>query len=181
MNYQLHYNRLIERARLRTRPEGYVERHHVVPLCVGGIDDDVNIAFLTASEHFVAHQLLVKIYRGNGGLLYAASMMSNNVKYTNNKKYSWARKCFANSMLGNKRAVGVVIPEWLRERLRKIHAGNKHSLGAVRSLETRRKISEIRKGKYTGENNPNFGKTHSEETRAKMKAAWAKRKERNAK
>jgi hypothetical protein len=37
--------------------------------------------------------------------------------------------------------------------------------GAVLSDETKRKISESRKGKYGGENNPMFGKKHSEDTR----------------
>jgi group I intron endonuclease len=37
--------------------------------------------------------------------------------------------------------------------------------------ETKRKISESRKGKYTGESNPMFGKKHSEETVKKIKEA----------
>ena len=38
----------------------------------------------------------------------------------------------------------------------------------TRSEETRRKMSESRKGKRLGKDNPMFGKHHSEETRRKM-------------
>jgi hypothetical protein len=47
MDWALHYNRLIERARSRDL-SGYVERHHVVPKCLGGGEDRVR---LTAREH----------------------------------------------------------------------------------------------------------------------------------
>jgi hypothetical protein len=75
MNYSLHYTRLIERSRSRVL-EGYKERHHIVPRCLGGTDDKSNIAVLTAEEHFVAHQLLVKMYPGNRDLVYATQLMT---------------------------------------------------------------------------------------------------------
>ena len=40
------------------------------------------------------------------------------------------------------------------------------------SAETRRKISEAHKGKYAGENNPMYGKHHSDEVRKKMSHSW---------
>lgn len=61
MNYQKHYELLIERAKSRTLA-GYFERHHIIPKCMGGSDEPENIANLAPEEHFVAHQLLVKIY-----------------------------------------------------------------------------------------------------------------------
>jgi hypothetical protein len=57
MNYKMHYERLISRAAGR-KVDGYTEKHHITPRCMGGTDDKSNIAILTASEHFVAHQLL---------------------------------------------------------------------------------------------------------------------------
>ena len=41
--------------------------------------------------------------------------------------------------------------------------------GKTHSEESKRKLSESKKGKYLGENNPNYGKKHSEETRKKIK------------
>ena len=75
MNYSAHYNRLIERARSRVL-DGYSERHHVIPRCMGGGNDPSNLVRLTPEEHFVAHQLLVKMNPHNRRLDRAAFLMS---------------------------------------------------------------------------------------------------------
>lgn len=85
MDYKKHYNALIEKRKTNT-PCGYVERHHVVPRCVGGDDDQSNIVALTAREHFLAHMLLWKMYPDKRGLVYAASMMAN--RFGRNKSTS---------------------------------------------------------------------------------------------
>lgn len=89
MNYQKIYNQLIEK-RQQILVEGYSERHHIIPRCMGGSDSAENLVRLTAREHFIAHVLLVKIYR-NASLMHAANMMSNFKKCTS-KKYSWLKK-----------------------------------------------------------------------------------------
>ena len=92
MNYQKHYNNLIERARYRLI-EGYVEKHHVIPRCMGGIDGEV--VALTPEEHYGAHQLLVKIYSNEQKLIYAAKMMTVKApdhKRRNNKLYGWLKR-----------------------------------------------------------------------------------------
>ena len=44
------------------RPKaGYAEKHHIIPKCLGGTDSKDNLVSLTAREHFVCHQLLVKM------------------------------------------------------------------------------------------------------------------------
>jgi len=77
MNYSRIYEALIVRARARVRPEGYVERHHIVPRCMGGGDESANIIALTAREHFVAHLLLAKIYPEISGLHLALLIMKD--------------------------------------------------------------------------------------------------------
>lgn len=47
--------------------------------------------------------------------------------------------------------------------------------GKKHSLESRKKMSD----KLSGENSPNWGRKHSEETKLKMKLAWIKRKNKN--
>ena len=93
MNYQKHYNLLIERAKNRNL-EGYKERHHIVPCCMGGTDERDNLVELTAEEHFVAHQLLVKMYPDHDGLKWAAVLMTghSNGKRANNKLYGWLKR-----------------------------------------------------------------------------------------
>lgn len=103
MNHQLVYQALIERAKNRILPpEVYVERHHIVPRCVGGTDAKNNIIPLTAREHFIAHQLLIHIYPFEYKLVLAAKIMCysshKNAKRLNSKEYSWIRERFGKAM-----------------------------------------------------------------------------------
>lgn len=50
---------------------------------------------MTPEEHYVAHQLLVKIHPENRKLVFAASMMCNGSNGRNNKRYGWLKKKFA--------------------------------------------------------------------------------------
>lgn len=94
MNYQKHYDLLCERAKERGEPEGYFERHHVIPKCLGGSDDQSNIVKLTPEEHYLAHQLLVKMHPDHNGLVWAALRMTHHSSgsRTNNKLYGWLRR-----------------------------------------------------------------------------------------
>ena len=93
MNYKLHYDKLIERGK-RTLIHGYRESHHIIPKCMGGTEEEDNLVWLTAEEHFTAHLLLVKIYPKEKGLIFAANIMTwdRYGKRTNNKMYGWLRK-----------------------------------------------------------------------------------------
>jgi hypothetical protein len=92
MNYEKIYNSLIERGKSR-KLYCYVEKHHIVPRCLGGSDDIDNLVELTPEEHYVAHQLLVKIYPGNHKLIRAAAMMIPD--RPSNKMYGWVRRRFS--------------------------------------------------------------------------------------
>jgi len=85
MNYKRIYQQIIERAKSR-KIDGYTEKHHILPRCLGGDDNKENLVSLTAREHFIAHLLLVKIYNGNLRLVKAVAMMcvgQNERKLTN--------------------------------------------------------------------------------------------------
>lgn len=102
MNYRKCYDTLIERARFRTLHE-YTEWHHIIPCCMGGLDNSDNLVQLTPEEHYVAHQLLVKIYPTELKLASALIMMSvssKKNKIRNNKAYGWVRKKFGDSISG---------------------------------------------------------------------------------
>ena len=49
MNYALVYERLVCRAKGRVL-SGYFEKHHVIPKCLGGLNEEGNIVRLTARE-----------------------------------------------------------------------------------------------------------------------------------
>jgi hypothetical protein len=81
---------------------GYTEKHHIIPKCLGGSDEQSNLVNLTPEEHYIAHQLLVKIYPNSDSLVYAACMMIPN--RPNNKLYGWLRRKLSQS--STRRAVG---------------------------------------------------------------------------
>ena len=95
MDYKHHYNKLVARAKSRVLRD-YFETHHIIPKCLGGSNDRENLVALTPEEHFLAHQLLVKIYN-NHKLVYAANMMciSSPTTKRNNKLYGWLRRRMA--------------------------------------------------------------------------------------
>lgn len=77
MNYQWHYDRLIETRKDRQKEDGiYYERHHIVMKSMGGSNDDENLIYLTAREHFLAHWLLLRIYK-NKHTSFAFNSMAN--------------------------------------------------------------------------------------------------------
>ena len=95
MNYRRIYQQLIERARTRVI-EGYVERHHVIPKCLGGADEPENLVQLTPEEHFFAHVLLVKIHPEDKNLIVAVHKMTRGHKGRRSRKlYGWLKRKFA--------------------------------------------------------------------------------------
>lgn len=78
MNYQKIYDNLIEKSRLRGKPDGYFEKHHIKPKALGGSDDISNLVNLTLREHYIAHLLLAKILGGK--MIQAFFMMSRRCK-----------------------------------------------------------------------------------------------------
>lgn len=99
MDYKLIYEKLISRAVCR-KLDCYVETHHIIPKCRGGSDDKDNLVDLTPEEHFVAHQLLAKIYPDDYKIYLAASMMSvgNKFRGYKNKRYGWLKRKHAKAM-----------------------------------------------------------------------------------
>lgn len=100
MNYEKHYEKLIERGKSR-KLECYKEKHHIVPRCLGGTDEKENLVELTAREHFIAHILLVKINPRKYGLIKAVNMMcciGEGQDRSMNRMYGWLREKLSESM-----------------------------------------------------------------------------------
>lgn len=130
MDYQKHYNRLIEKAKNRTLPSPK-EDHHIIPQCIGGLNTCNNIVSLTPEEHYVAHQLLVRVYPNNKNLIYAVLMMCQSRAgiVRNNKLYGWHKRRLSAARTG--------IPK-TAEHKKKLRDAN---LGKKLSVETRKKMS----------------------------------------
>ena len=62
MNHEQIYNLLISNAKTKNRSKAVgLERHHIIPISMGGDNSITNTVYLTTREHFIAHKLLVKI------------------------------------------------------------------------------------------------------------------------
>lgn len=71
---------------------GYGEKHHILPKSfnMGGKRDKLNIVILTPKEHYVCHQLLVKMVKDKklyGKCCYAAWGLSNRLGYKSSRLY----------------------------------------------------------------------------------------------
>lgn len=159
------YDDLIARARGRSR-HGYMERHHIIPKCMGGSNRKNNLVYLTAKEHFIAHKLLVRIYPDVYGLWQALIAMGRIVHFKS--------RIFASE----------------RQRAAELRRGFKYS------AKSREKMSESAKARgrnsaktefkpgqkpwNTGlppEKSHRYGKKHSEETIARMTQSQKARRE----
>lgn len=180
----------------KSQHEGYFEIHHIVPRSVGGSDDESNLVMLTGREHFIAHMLLWKSFPENKSFTFAAMMMSNrDVCKVNSYIYEKLREEFCKALsekfsgrrvkdLTGKRFTRLTVLEqadfyyspsggkqalWICE----CDCGNLVSVVSG-SLVTKNTQScgclTVERGKsLTGENNPFFGRKHTEETKEKFK------------
>jgi hypothetical protein len=157
--------------------EGYTENHHIVPRSMGGSDASDNLIQLTARQHYIAHWMLARAYKGK--MSSAFWFMSNlidkkahksNIKMTSNM-YSEARRL--QQQANSER----VVSEETRQIISKLHKGKK------RSAETRKKMSIACTGRVASdEHRFNLskaltGKKQSEKTKLKRVISLNKSKE----
>lgn len=175
--YKKTYESLILKGKSRKfLDEGEIyEKHHIVPKCLGGSNDESNIVILTYREHIIAHMLLAKIYHDNYKILYAASMMLSvkvttldgkriKIKNFSNSKEASELKKRAGKLRGNSFITEESKEKWRssmkknlsnlskEERSKKYGKSGKDnkSYGIPRTEEVKRKISEAQKGKPRG-------------------------------
>jgi len=176
MDYKRQYDLLIEKARQRGTVEGYKEKHHIIPKCMGGSNKKENLVELTAREHYVAHRLLYAQYRTRqmaqawNGMCRAGKHHAGRI--FSNRQYERARIAFSESQKKYKvRTTSVKWSEEHRKKLRDAQTGKKLS------DETRKKIGLAHKGKYVGEQTRKkmsewqIGRVFSEETKRKISEA----------
>lgn len=120
--YKYWYLRLILGASRRSIPDGYVEKHHMIPRFLGGGDSKENLVSLTFREHFVAHWLLTKCTEGH--VFYKA--------------------CHALVSMG-RHSPGRRVTSWQYARARKAACDYRHS------AEIKAKISAAHSGKILSE------------------------------
>ena len=176
----------------------YHERHHIVPRCMDGTNEEENLIDLFAREHFIAHKLLAIENPDNDRLIYAWFCMSTmKSQYTDERyevsenEYEEIKKTYAammskkfsgekNPMYGIHR-FGVENPMYGRHRDDKPFYGKHHTQESKDRMkesqkkrwerpEEKEKIRTKAKERLAmPENNPMYGKHHTSEVIEKMR------------
>ena len=145
MNYLKIYNNIIEKRKYEI-PQGYSEKHHIIPRSLGGSGKKSNLIKLTAREHFICHLLLTRIY--NSGKNHSKVCLA----------FYWmcnVRKIKLNSRLYQKLKIN--------HKLNAKIMGLKNK-GIKRTEEFKKRISFLTRGS----NNPMYGKKHTQEVKNKI-------------
>ena len=177
MNYKQHYINLVETRRNRIKDsEIYYEKHHIIPLCMGGSDDDSNFVSFTAREHYVAHWLLWKmavkseirdnIFKLGRAFQFMACCNGQNKRTITGKQFERIR------IIASITAKLQVCSKETKKKLSKAAKGRKWNdaqydklVGLKRSDDTKEKMSKASKGK-----------PKSEKAKENMRLAWEKRR-----
>ena len=160
----IHNNLINSRKHLKEewKPVGSgLERHHIKPRHIGGLDEETNYTYLTHREHIIAHWLLWKLYGRSEDRIAYLTMNGKDIKVAyhseeTRRKMSEAKK-------------GTYIP-WNKGKKTGDLCSRK---GFKFSEESKKKMSDARKGRAPW----NKGKTgiYSKETLMKIGAATKKR------
>jgi hypothetical protein len=170
--YTKWYYNIISRAKEQPK-NGYVERHHIVPKSLNGLDTLDNLASLSAREHFICHYLLTKMVDG-----IHKKKMFNALRKMGQSKHTQQRHRMTSRQF-----------EYLRKGLSEYNTGSYNPMfSKTHTVEVKSLLSNLHKGKEisvyqisrikeanTGSNNFFFGKKHTRETTDAMKLAWENR------
>lgn len=191
MNYARIYAEFIS-DRLTKQPSKptYFERHHILPRCKGGGDEDDNIVRLVAEDHLFAHIVLARIYGGSLWHAVAAMTMQSHRRPGSDGYVRRSRKIYAKARIEAAAAHSVIMkgrftgedhPKWgvPCSELAKQKTRARHALGIhpMSSPEARKKVSDALKGRvFSKEHRAKISKAkmgikQSEETCKKKSAA----------
>jgi hypothetical protein len=192
--YKKWYDMIIDNAKNRDL-NGYKERHHIIPKCMGGSNKETNLVDLTAREHFICHWLLTKciedtFYRKKmlnalGKFVQKNSKQKRNLtsrqyeivrsaisEANKNRAYTdEMREKISQANIGkipwNKGKTGLqVYSEEAKEKLKSMYSNK--SLEERHGSEKAKLVKEKISKAKEGKPSGMLGKTHSLETREKM-------------
>jgi len=190
------YYSIIDNAKNRI-VDGYTEKHHIIPVSLGGNNSSDNLVILTAREHYIIHWLLTKMCiceKNSQKMIYAFWRMNTCKKYKINS-VAYENNRLENSEFLSRQFLGIPKTEEHRKTMSKVRkgrllteswkknisaaiTGKKHPLyGIERPKEWNKKQSETCKSLpkleciYCGlKTNPgNIGKWHNENCKNKPK------------
>jgi hypothetical protein len=142
--------------------EKYHERHHIVPKCMNGGNEEENLIDLFAKEHFIAHKLLAQENPYNYKLVYAYGCMAF-VKRNDMERYELTPEEYEGARIVFSEASSI------QAKKRFSNPENNPMYGKHHSEETKQKIRESESGKFDGTKNPFYGQHHTDESLIKMR------------
>lgn len=164
------------------------EKHHILPKNKSWYPefskDSNNILKVPIKAHFIIHHLLHKSFPKCPAMYTAfwnMTHLNKSVKLTS-KQYSSIRKLHSDNMKINNPSKGFGVMDGIRGELNPAKRPEvrekirKARLGKVVSDDTKLKQREKMIGRYDGENNPFYGKSHSEKSKEKVRLSRALRK-----
>jgi len=183
MNYNNIYTRLMSSRILlnrKSKNDGMLERHHILPKSLGGTNDKSNLVYLIPREHFIAHLLLTKIYTGKdkAKMVFAFAKMCqcnpNQKRIINSRYFEISKKLMSLYCSGeNSSFYGKTHSDETKKRFSEQKMGEKnHRFGKDpwNKGKTKETDTSVMSGanKLIGRLGPNAGKSFSEETKEKM-------------
>lgn len=167
------YYTIINQA--KSRPiSTYTETHHIIPKSLGGTNKKENLVALTAREHFICHWLLTKMVESTKHKYQMTNAFSCMLYLENkfHKRYKINSRTFENI----KKKISIV-------RSKYMSGSNNPMYKKSHSLETRKKMSESKKGKtFSLETKEKISKALKEkpksvEHKTALKKAWERSRE----
>lgn len=155
MNYKKIYDDLVAKCVVRGLDkkalEGYFEKHHIIPKCMGGTDNKSNFVLFTPREHVIAHRLLWKANPDNYSLMWAYTRTVNSHKgILTSREVELAK--IAKAKVMSERVISDETKEKIRQTLtghkrskESIEKGRQKTTGQKRSDETKAKLKQARK------------------------------------
>lgn len=156
--------------------DGYTEKHHVIPIALGGTSDSSNLVRLSAREHFICHILLTKMTTGKArrSMIYAANMLRrlrHQVKI-NSRLYETIKRLMSETVSlartgthaseETKKKISIGLQLWAKHNPDKVLAKNwKSSRSHVGKRHSETSLILMR--------NAQLGKKASKETKEKMR------------
>lgn len=137
-------NTRLSRGLDKSKLAGYYEKHHIIPRCMGGLDEDSNYVLLTTKEHILAHLLLARINYDNLKVVSASLAMCISSKFIeqrgNNLRYlSYVREIYGDAQKGK------YLSKEHKEKISIANKGRKRN-----STPWSNNISSAKKGKAYG-------------------------------
>lgn len=97
--YSVWYFSIINKAKTRNwnkrNTSIYLEKHHIIPRSLGGLDNEDNLIYLTAREHYICHLLLPKftVNQNRSKMIFAFLCISNR-RHNTMHRYSGNSKLY---------------------------------------------------------------------------------------